>query len=131
MGRWAELSPSKALRGVRLLLVEDDAILLMDLAEILQAAGANIVGQCRTIEHALAIVKRDSISAAVLDVRMGSQTIAPVARQLCRHGTPFCFYTGQVISDPALEEWRDCKIVAKPAQPQTIVSAVVDLLRGL
>jgi hypothetical protein len=32
------------------------------------------------------------------------------------------------VSDPALDEWRGCKIVVKPAQAQTIVSAVVDLL---
>jgi DNA-binding NtrC family response regulator len=124
----AALSPRKALKGVRLLVVEDDAILLMELEEILQDAGAEIVGCCRTVKDALASVEADAISAAVLDVRIGSETIAPVARRLGRRGTPFLFYTGQVIDDPALEEWRDCKIVAKPAQAQTIVSAVIDIL---
>jgi DNA-binding NtrC family response regulator len=123
-----EYSFRKALKGVRLLVVEDDAILLMELEEILQEAGAEIVGRCRTVADALASVEKDAISAAVLDVRIGNFTIAPVARQLGQRGTPFFFYTGQVVSDPALEEWRGCKIVAKPAQAQTIVSAVVDLL---
>jgi DNA-binding NtrC family response regulator len=123
-----ENSFRRALKGVRLLVVEDDAILLMELEEILQEAGAEIVGRCRTVQDALASVEKDAISAAVLDVRIGNVTIAPVARQLGRRGTPFFFYTGQVVSDPALEEWRGCKVVAKPAQAHTIVSAVVDLL---
>jgi DNA-binding NtrC family response regulator len=123
-----EHSFRKALKGVRLLVVEDDAILLMELEEVLQEAGAEIVGRCRTVQDALASVEKDAISAAVLDVRIGNVTVAPVARQLGRRGTPFFFYTGQVVSDPALEEWRGCKVVAKPAQAHTIVSAVVDLL---
>ena len=123
-----EHSFRKALKGVRLLVVEDDAILLMELEEILQEAGAEIVGRCRTVADALVSVEKDSISAAVLDVRIGDVTIAPVARQLGQRGTPFFFYTGQVVSDPALEEWRGCKFVAKPAQAHTIVAAVIDLL---
>jgi len=123
-------NPGDALKGLRLLVVEDDAILLMELEELLEAAGAEIVGLCRTIKDALAAVERAGISAAVLDVRIGNETIAPVARQLGRRGTPFVFYTGQMGCDPALEEWRGCKVVAKPAQAQTIVSAVVDLLHG-
>jgi hypothetical protein len=39
------------------------------------------------------------------------------------------FYTGQVGSDPAIAEWRERKIVAKPAQAKTIVSAAAGLLR--
>src|SRR5262249_34262961 len=123
-------TPSDALKGARLLVVEDDAILLMELEEVLEAAGAEIVGPCRTVKDALATVERARISAAVLDLRLGNETVAPVARQLGRRGTPFFFYTGQMSCDPALEEWRGCKVVAKPAQAQSIVSAVVDLLRG-
>lgn len=80
------------------------------------------------MKDALATVERAGISAAVLDVRIGNETIAPVARQLGRRGTRLFFYTGQMGYDPALEEWRGCKVVSKPAQAQTIVSAVVDLL---
>ena len=123
-------SSSKALTGVRLLVVEDDAILLMELEEVLHDAGAEIVGRCRTVNDALAVLERDLISAAVLDVRLGNETVAPVARKLGRRGTPFLFYTGQIGNDPALEEWRGCKIVSKPAQADTLVAAVADLLEA-
>lgn len=117
-----------ALRGARVLVVEDDAILLMDMEMILRDAGAEIVGSCRTIMDALTTVRKQPLSIAVLDVRIGGETIAPVARLLCKHGTPFVFYTGQVGKDPALAEWAGSRIVAKPAPGRTIIEAVAETL---
>ncbi|HEX4043726.1 MAG TPA: response regulator, partial [Xanthobacteraceae bacterium] len=113
---------------MRVLVVEDDAILLMDLETILSEAGAEIVGSCRTVRDALAAIGKRPLSVAVLDVRIGGETIAPVVRQLGKHGTPFVFYTGQVGKDPALAEWSGSRIVAKPASGRTIVAAVAETL---
>src|SRR5262245_41014319 len=90
------------LRGVRLLLVEDDALLLMELEAILLEAGAEIAGGCRTVRDALAIASGDEVDAAILDVRVGRETIVPVAQQLASRSTPFIFYTGQIGKDPEL-----------------------------
>lgn len=114
------------LQVVRVLVVEDDAILLMELEMILGDAGADVVGSCRTVQDALAIVHNKPIAVALLDVRIGGETIAPVVRQLRKHGTPFLFYTGQIGRDPALAEWPGCRIVAKPAPGRTIVAAVAE-----
>jgi DNA-binding NtrC family response regulator len=100
----------------------------MDLETILREAGAEIVGSCRTVRDALAAIGKRPLSVAVLDVRIGGETIAPVVRQLGKHGTPFVFYTGQVGKDPALAEWPGSRIVAKPASGRTIVAAVAETL---
>jgi DNA-binding response OmpR family regulator len=117
------------LRGARVLVIEDDALLLMELEAILSEAGAEVVGVCRTVADGVAAAQQDGITAAVLDVRIGRDTIAPVARQLARRGTPFMFYTGQLGSDAAIAEWPNRTVVAKPAQAHMIVAAVADLLR--
>lgn len=117
-----------ALKGARVLVLEDDAILLMELETILTEAGAEIVGLCRTVSEALALAAQSGVTCAILDVRLRQETVAPVARQLARRGTPFAFYTGQVENDPALAEWSDRKIVAKPAQATTIVAALAESL---
>ncbi len=130
MEQGARDSAIPVLRGARVLVVEDDAILLMDLEMILRDAGAEVVGSCRTVEDALATVRKQPLSIAVLDVRIGGETIAPVVRQLGKHGTPFVFYTGQVGRDPALAEWPGSKIVAKPAPGRAIVAAVAEALAG-
>ena len=128
MDQWTSPGATPTLRGVRVLVVEDDAILLMDLETILRDAGAEIVAACRAVEDALATVRKQPVSIAVLDVRIGGETIAPVVRLLCKHGTPFVFYTGQVGKDPALAEWPGSRIVAKPASGRSIIAAVADTL---
>ncbi|MFY9840282.1 MAG: response regulator [Xanthobacteraceae bacterium] len=123
----ARVSDDRTLEGLRLLVVEDDAILLMDLEQILQSAGAEIV-LCRSVADALAALAENRIAAAVLDFRIGQETIVPVARQLSQRGTPFIFYTGQLPGDLSLAEWRRCAVVIKPAPARKIVAAVVEAL---
>ena len=105
-----------ALHGARVLLVEDDILLLMELEAILR--------------EALAVTDRDGVAAAILDVRVGRETIAPVARQLASRGTPFIFYTGQVESDPDLAEWTGHRVLSKPARASAIVAAVAEALHA-
>ena len=119
-----------ALHGARVLLVEDDILLLMELGAILREAGAEIAGSCRTVREALAATDRDGVAAAILDVRVGRETIAPVARQLASRGTPFIFYTGQVESDPDLAEWTGHRVLSKPARASAIVAAVAEALHA-
>src|SRR5690349_12738073 len=71
-----------SLRAARVLLVEDDFIILMELETILAEAGAQAVQSCRTVEAALAPANHADIDAALLDIRLGQQTIAPIARCL-------------------------------------------------
>jgi len=116
------------LRGARVLVVEDDALLLMELESILQDAGAEIVACCRNLKDGLTALEQKPPAAAILDVRIGQGTIAPVALRLANCGTPFLFYTGQVENDPAVAEWSDHAVLTKPARPAAIVAAVADLL---
>ena len=121
--------PSGALQCARVLVVEDDFLILVELEAILSEAGAEIAGGCRTVKDALAFAEEDGIAAAVLDVRLGRETVAPVARMLARRGVPFVFYTGQVDTAAMLAEWPDCTIVPKPSQARAIIKAVADLLQ--
>jgi DNA-binding NtrC family response regulator len=123
------VNDDRTLEGLRLLVVEDDAILLMDLEQILESAGAEIV-LCRSVADALAALAENRIAAAVLDFRIGQETIVPVARQLSQRGTPFIFYTGQLAGDLALAEWRRSAVVIKPAPARKIVAAVVEALNA-
>jgi len=119
-----------ALHGARVLIVEDDVLLLMDLETILRDAGAEIAGGCRNVEEALTAARNGNVAVAILDVRVGRETIAPVARQLASRGTAFVFYTGQVENDPQLAEWAGYTVLSKPARASVIVGALAEILRG-
>ena len=118
------------LQGLRVMVVEDDAIILMDLEMTLTAAGARIVGPCRTVDEALATAAREPFDVAILDLRLGrTETAAPVAEALVEMGKPFLFYTGQAESDPALQPWIGHRILGKPARPQVLVATVAETAR--
>jgi DNA-binding NtrC family response regulator len=113
-----------ALHGARVLIVEDDFLIALELEEILREAGATEVSQCRTLAEAMRRIPAGDHSVAILDFRLGRDSTLPVARELSCHGVPFVFYTGQMDAGPILAEWPDCTIVSKPAPASTIVAAL-------
>jgi chemotaxis family two-component system sensor kinase Cph1 len=118
-----------ALAGAHILLVEDDRLILMDLEAIIEDAGAAIVDTCTDVSAALALLSRNApIDAAVLDIRLRDESVAPVAHELAERRVPFVFYSGQNAADPIHEEWPCSKIIQKPAPAQAIVSALVEAL---
>ncbi len=117
------------LEGARLLVVEDDIILLMELEWLLGDAGAEAVLACGTVGDALAAVERESLAGAVLDWRLGGETSAPVARRLALLKIPFIFYTAQTgMAD--FREWPASIVVSKPARPREIVAALRTVMSG-
>jgi DNA-binding response OmpR family regulator len=114
------------LNGVRVLVVEDDLLLAMDLQAILVGAGAVVVDVCQ--DQAMLRSEAGDFAVAVLDFGLGSETASPVARRLFNRGVPFILYTGKSRHEPSLAEWRDCSIVEKPASPRALVSAVRTVL---
>jgi DNA-binding response OmpR family regulator len=118
------MNDNNPLSGVRVLVVEDDWLLAMDLEETLVEAGAVVVGVCQTLDAAMARANDDDFAVAVLDFSLGPDTASPLARRLVRRGLPFVLYTGKSRSEPSLAEWRDRPIVEKPAPSRVLVSAL-------
>jgi DNA-binding response OmpR family regulator len=127
----SKVAPQCPLNGACILVVEDDFFIGIELATVLNEAGATVVGpfqSVRSAESAIASLDDTSISAAVLDIRLGAETVAPVARRLSERHVPFMFYTGQSGFDPIRAEWPNSKVVSKPASPSALVRAVASLL---
>lgn len=123
-------SKSALLSGARVLVVEDDFFIALELTTILSEAGAEVVGPSQTLAAALTLAEDETLSAAILDIRLGNGTVAPVAHRLADRHVPFFFYTGQSRTDPLQLEWPDCRVLSKPASPNAIVKAVAALLKG-
>jgi DNA-binding response OmpR family regulator len=128
MGAPTRTDGTPDLTGLRVLIVEDDPLLLMELELVVSEAGAVIAGLCRSVDEAMPAIEGGGLDAAILDFGLGRGTAAPLAERLAAAGVPFCFYTGQVSNDPRLAAWRDCVLVQKPAAPQTIVAAIAGLV---
>lgn len=84
------------LRGLRLLIVEDEFLIAMDLAQTFEDLGIEVVGPAGSVADALELleIEGDRLDGAVLDVNVRDQTVYPVADALAARGVPFVFATG-------------------------------------
>lgn len=115
--------------GTRIFIAEDEVIVAMDISDGMEEAGAAIVGPAYTLTQAMVLAAHADITAAVLDMRLGRDSIGPVARLLAERGIPFVFYSGQTNTDPLRTEWPAAPLVAKPAPTRQLVRVLRELLR--
>lgn len=83
-----------ALADVRVLLVEDEAMVAMMIEDMLCDLGCQVVGPAARVASALALVDAETVDIAVLDVNLGGERVFPVADALTARGVPYVFSTG-------------------------------------
>ncbi|WP_421739089.1 PAS domain-containing protein [Caulobacter sp.] len=109
----------QTLRDQRVLVVEDEALVAMDLARVLAQAGAQVVGPAGSIEEALDLIASMEIDRAVLDVNLGGRIVTPVAQALSARAIPFVYLTGY--QEPGVS---DGPVLRKPAAAELLLSAL-------
>lgn len=82
------------LKGKRILVVEDEALIAVMVEDMLAEMGTEVVGPAATIEQALTLARAEAIDGAVLDVNVRGERIDPVAEALASRGIPMLFATG-------------------------------------
>ena len=115
----------RPLVGRSILVVEDEPLIAMDVAHILQTAGAS-VSVARTLSDALNKVEAPGLSAAVLDHRLKDGDSSQICDRLDARNIPFVVYSGYAKLDGPCSEGKQ---VSKPVRPEDLVVAVVDVLR--
>ena len=114
---------------MRVLLVEDNYIIALDLAELVREAGAEPVGPVATVRDAMAALEGEKIEAAILDINLGEENALELASVLKGRAIPFAFATGYSPDDVLPPEQADAPVLAKPYSAAE-VRATLDRLRG-
>jgi CheY-like chemotaxis protein len=83
-----------ALKGVKVLVVEDEYFVAILIEEILESAGCIVTGPIPRLPEALDAVDHEDYDVAVLDVNLAGERINPVADALAERNVPFLFVTG-------------------------------------
>jgi CheY-like chemotaxis protein len=121
---------SGALTGRRILLVEDEYLIAMEMERWLQDAGAEVVGPVPSVEQALDAIEEvnGALDAAVLDINLShGELVYPVADRLKELGVPYLFATGdvRVVSD---QTYREQPRLEKPVLDRELLGAMVKLI---
>jgi len=103
----------------RVLVVEDEALLAMELEEFLDRGGYAIVGPFSELGRAIEATHREAIDLALLDTNLNGEMVYPLADELRRRGIPFIFVTGySALNLP--ERFRRAARVGKPIDPTVL-----------
>jgi two-component sensor histidine kinase len=120
-------SSSANVGGKRILIVEDEPLVAMDLKVILHEAGIDVVGPARTSAAALGLLERAPLDGALLDANLGGERIDGVAAALARRGVPFAFVTGYG-RESLPRSFCNIPIVSKPFVAADLLQAVRKLV---
>ncbi len=119
------LRASSCLSGLRILVVEDEAIIAMMYEDLLAELGCAVVGPARTVREALDLIASEPPEAVILDGNLNGDLSSPVAVALQAQRRPYLLVTGYenvVVADPALNA---APRVTKPFTPDTLVQAMI------
>ena len=123
----ARLDPG-ILRGRRILVVEDDPLIAIELAELVAARGAEPVGPMPTVKAALAALAEAPPDVAVLDLNLRGERATPVAAALRETGVPYVLATGYTRSQLDEPELAKAPLVPKPVDHRLLVMWLTRLL---
>jgi DNA-binding response OmpR family regulator len=111
------------LRGLCVLVVEDDYFLAIELCTALRAAGADIVGPARDVATGLAALAAERIDCGVLDINLRGRMGFQIANELRARGVPTIFTTGYDAS-MIPPEFADVVRLEKPVDLTALCRAV-------
>jgi two-component SAPR family response regulator len=116
--------------GLRLLVVEDEALVAMLIEDILLDLDCVVIGPVGTVAQALALLHVEEIDGALLDVNLGGgERSYPVADALAARDVPFIFVTGY--GETGVERrYAPVTVLQKPFDPRSLERVVADDLAG-
>lgn len=108
-------------RGSRVLVLEDEFLIAVDLVQMLEEIGMRVVGPAATIDAALDLVAAEPVDVAILDLNINGRRSDPVAAALADRGIPFILATGY---DDAGAAGGAVAVVRKPYGQAVIARAL-------
>ena len=106
----------------RILVVEDEFLVAMELDYTLRDAGYQVVGPARDVRAALGLLRDERPDAAVLDVNLAGERVTPVAEVLRAMSVPFILASGYEATDLYAEPvLRDVINVGKPSTSELLL----------
>ncbi|MDI1432549.1 response regulator [Polyangium sorediatum] len=82
------------LQGLRVLIVEDEALIASFLEDALTDLGCEVIGPASNMKDALRLAREAVIDGAGLDINIAGEKVYAVADILAERGLPFVFMTG-------------------------------------
>jgi response regulator NasT len=117
--------------AARVVIAEDEAIIRLDLKEILTTAGYDVVGETGRGDEAVRLVEEHQPDLAILDIKMPGMDGVRAAREITSRQQVAVLLLTAFSQRDLIEEARDAGVAAylvKPFQPRELLPAVAEVL---
>src|SRR5882724_8750265 len=104
------------LKGLRLLVVEDEALISLLIEDLVTSLGCILAGTASTVNEALKLIETVPIDGALIDVNLGGEMAAPVSQALSDRSIPLILVTGYD-APPLLDGFP---VLHKPFEPHDL-----------
>lgn len=112
----------------KILVVEDDLVIAMELEERLTEMGYRVIGPAHTLEDAAAKIAAERPDAALLDANLNGCSSVDLGAALAAQGVPVAFCTGYDVIKNAPPELANAPILTKPIADATLRSTLEKML---
>lgn len=116
------------LAGRRVLLVEDEVLIAMELEMALEDAGAIVLGPIHSLPAAIEAARTVDLAAAVLDIDLAGRDVFPAADILRARGVPFVFHTGHGRRIELDRDYPAVPVCKKPVSGDRVVRILAGML---
>lgn len=111
----------------RVLIMEDEFIVALDLSDITQDLGFQVEGPFATVAEGVRAVEHHVPDAAILDVQLADGEVFPLADYLMKLGVPIIFHSGHADNSQLKGRYPDARSAGKPCAAELIASYLVQV----
>lgn len=112
----------------RVLVVEDEFIIALDLSETVKDLGYALEGPYADKENAFLAIDRELPDCAILDVYTGDGEVFPLADALADAGVPIIFHSGHITPQDVKSRYPDAFSCPKPCPPDHLIDTLQEAL---
>jgi len=116
----------KLLSGRRVLVVEDEMLVLIMIEDMLADLGCKSVTSAATVVKALALINEQVFDIAMLDMNLNGNDSHAVAEALAARGIPFFYSTGNT-SRSSRDGFSDRPVLKKPFKYEELAAILANL----
>lgn len=116
------------LHGRRVLIVEDELLVAMELESLLEEQGCLVLGPASSVRAALEAVAADGPDAVLLDLNLHGERSTPIAEMLAARGIPYVIASGYEVQGFPESVIRNAPSIRKPVDHHRLIRLLGDVL---
>lgn len=119
---------TERLRGLSILIVEDEYFIAMQVADTITRCGGSVIGPVARLVKARVLAQQEPVDGVILDLMLNEETSLPFVDELISRGTPVILATGYAQSHLP-KRYSDLPQLTKPLREAALVELIEHTFR--